>query len=137
MPVPRGSRGLMTSSKINLIKLHCLRLSHAVFIQAILIKYMPAFYLPMLTRVLNNLFWYWKILSIFQYFSTKFRIIRFSIDISITSVKNISISMQRIKRYFSVPKYWNTDHWIVLTLHFKKICRTLKLQKNSDLDKLK
>ena len=57
-------------------------------------------YLPIL--ILENT-------SIFQYFSMKFWIIKFSIDIRINCIKTISISIRRIKWYFSVPKYQSLE----------------------------
>ena len=50
---------------------------------------------------------YWK----YQYISIYFLILGIDIDIRIFPVKKYNIDIWRIKRYFTVPKYWFTEHW--------------------------
>ena len=45
---------------------------------------------------------YWK----YQYISIYFLILGIDIDIRIFPVKKYNIDIWRIKRYFTVPKYW-------------------------------
>ena len=50
---------------------------------------------------------YWK----YQYISIYFLILDIDINICIFPEKKYNIHIWRIKWYFTVPKYWFTEHW--------------------------
>ena len=68
---------------------------------------------------------YWK----YQYINIYFFILY--IKISIFPIKRYIIDIWRIKRYFTIPNYWNTEHWLLphtnKFLIFKAVLITTKM----------